>query len=197
MIREAIMAAMMSANKNGNQMNGTQQDKPNEEPKVTPMNRKGWEAYREYLDKQGLYGDKRLNTAFGKTTFNNWAKENPQYGLNWDALPYIGEDLQRQKQQIVEAEKKGSLKLFEDDVKIPASKLNPTIESNLKSKNTWWPGTEFTSQGYTDFEEKLVDKKGNVIEKIERGTITPTTNLQPNLENFKSLKKEKNTQKKQ
>lgn len=191
MIREALIAAMMNANKNGNQTNGTQQDTPNEEPKVTPMHRKGWEAYREYLDKQGLYGDKRLNTAFGKTTFNNWAKENPQYGLNWDILPYIGEDLKRQKQQILAAEKKGNFEFFEDDVKLPASKLNPTIETNLKSKNTWWPGTEFTSQGYTDFEEELVDSKGKVIEKIKHGTITPYTKLQPSVQNFKSLKTQK------
>jgi hypothetical protein len=192
MIREALMAAVMNANKNGNKTSES-----NEEPKVTPMHRKGWEAYREYLDKQGLYGDKRLNTAFGKTTFNNWANENPQYGLSWDILPYIGEDIKRQKQQMLEAEKKGNFQFFEDDVKLPVSKLNPTIESNLKSKNTWWPGTEFTSQGYTDFEEELVDNKGKVIEKVKHGIITPNTKLQPNAENFKTLKNQKSIQKKQ
>lgn len=188
MIREALMAAVMNANKNGE---STQQATTNEEPKdkVKPIQRKGWEAYREYLDKEGLYGDKRLNTAFGKTTFENWSKANPQYELNWDVLPSIGEELMKQKQQIVEAEKKGKTEYFEDGKKVSATKLNPTIETNLKSKNTWWPGTEFTSQGYADFEEELVDSKGKVIEKIEHGTVTPETKFEASLKNFKKVPK--------
>lgn len=190
MIREALMAAMMNANKNGNAQ-PTQQAATNEEPKVKPIQRKGWEAYREYLDKQGLYGDKRLNTAFGKTTFINWAKANPQYELSWDVLPAIGEDLMKQKQQIIEAEKQGKTQYFEDEKIVPASKMNPTIETNLKSKNVWWPGTEFTSQGYTEDEESLVDSKGNVIETIQHGIITPETKFESDIKNFKKANVEK------
>jgi hypothetical protein len=158
---------------------------------ISPMHRKGWEAYREYLDKQGLYGDERLNHAFGKTTFNKWTTKNPQYGLNWDILPYIGEDIQKQKQQLLQREKKGNFEFFEDNKKLPVSKLNPTIETNLKSKNVWWPGTEFTSQGYTDFEEQLVDNKGNVLEKVKHGVINPDTSLEFDEKNFKKLNQKK------
>lgn len=153
---------------------------------LTPMHRKGWEAYRTYLDKKGLYGDERLNHALGKSTFNSWAKANPQYNLNWETLPYIGEDLQRQKQQMLNAEKKGNFEYFEDGKKVPVAQANPTIQTNLQSKNTWWPGTEFTSQGYTDFEEEL-QKNGKTVESVQHGIISPDSSLEANLKNFKTL----------
>lgn len=159
---------------------------------LTPQHRKGWEAYRDYLDKQGLYNDPRLNRAFGKTTFTNWATKNPQYGLNWDVLPYIGEDLQKQKQQMLQAEKKGNFDYYEDGKKVPVTEANPTIQTNLKSKNTWWPGTEFTSQGYTPFEEEL-QKNGKTIESVQHGIINPDTSLQADLKNFKTLTEQTNT----
>ena len=157
---------------------------------LTQMHRKGWEAYRDYLDKKGLYGDERLNHAFGKTTFNNWIKKNPQYDLSWDVLPYIGEDIQKQKQQMLQAEKKGNFEYYEDGKKMPVSVANPTIETNLKSKNTWWPGTEFTSQGYSPFEEELYED-GKLVESVKHGLITPDSSLQPDLKNFKTVAKQK------
>ena len=99
--------------------------------------------------------------------------------------------LQKQKQQMMAAEKKGAVKYFEDGKQRPASTANPTIETNLKSKNTWWPGTEFTSQGYSDFQETLLDPQGKPIETVEHGMINPDTTLEVDPKNFKTLKKQR------
>ena len=139
------------------------------EKKITPEMIKGWEEYRNYLDAEGLYGDPKLNTGFGKKTFIDWATKNPKYGINWETLPIIGEELAAQKKSIETALKKGLISLD-----VPISELNPTDVTNAKSKNPWWPGTEFTSQGFTEHVEQILDSKGKVIKEQNLG-ILPST----------------------
>lgn len=127
---------------------------------VTPEMRQGWEDYRTYLEREGLYGDPKLNTSFGKTLFLEWTKKNPQYNLSWESLPAIGQELSAQKREIGQKMQQGKMTM-----NIPFEEFNPTDVANLKTKNPWWPGVEFTSQGFAPHEEVQYDAKGNVIKK--------------------------------
>lgn len=125
---------------------------------ITPQMVKGWEAYRDYLDQKGLYGSEKLNSQFGKDLFNKWASQNPQYGLNWNTLPLVGQELAKQKGDIAKGlqEKKITMN-------IPLSELNPTDVANLKTKNPWWPGKEFTSQGFTEHIDVATSPTGKTL----------------------------------
>lgn len=137
--------------------------------KITPEMIKGWGEYRNYLGEQGLYGDPRLNTAFGKKTFIDWATKNPSYGVNWETLPIIGQELAAHKQKVKEAVGRGKVSL-----NTPVSEFNATDVTNAKSKNPWWPGTEFTAQEFAEYEEKVLDPKGKVIKEKNFGVLPST-----------------------
>lgn len=165
--------------------------------KITPEMIKGWNEYRNYLDEQGLFGDPRLNTGFGKKTFVDWATKNPNYGVNWETLPIIGEELAAHKQKVKEAVGRGKVSLS-----TPISEFNATDVTNAKSKNPWWPGTEFTSQEFADYVEKVKDSSGKVIKEKNYGVLPSTETYDKNRLNVdkkdipinivKSIAKQKN-----
>lgn len=135
---------------------------------VTPEMREGWNQYSEYLEKKGLAGDPRLNKEFGKKVFTEWAAKNPQYGLSLDVLPSIGKELADVKKNTVEAVNKGKIKMNK-----PVSEFNPTDVTNDKTKNRWWPGTEFTAQTFPTHHESIVDKQGKVLKEKTYGITAP------------------------
>ena len=128
--------------------------------------KQGWEAYRDYLDQKGLYGDERLNHAFGKQVFINWAKKNPQYGLNWDTLPTVAAELSKQKKSTLEAVSAGKLYLDRKP-----EEMNPTEQANLKSKNPTWPGTLLTDQSFPTYTENFY-KNGKLVQSKDYGTVS-------------------------
>lgn len=144
--------------------------------KVTQPMRDGWEAYRTYLDETGMYGNKKLNTSFGKTYFENWAKKNPQYELSLEKLPLIGEELVKLKKDYIQAAAKDkTIEYYEGDKKVSPTQYNKTAEANAKTKNQWWPGTGFTDMGYMN--QSVKASEGDKTKETNFGQVTPETGI--------------------
>lgn len=128
--------------------------------------KEGWNKYIWYLDSKGLTGDPRLNHAYGKQVFLDWANANPKYGLNWDTLPTVVDELQKQTQNIKGAVQAGRLNL-----NVPISDLNPSEAANFRSKNPAWPGVELTAQEFPTYEEFVLDPAGKVVKSQQYGIM--------------------------
>jgi len=93
MIREALMAAMMNANKNGESM---QQATTNETASDTPdVNRikSDWNDFLSWMKSKGVQGKPELDKGdLGNKYFKEYIKANPQTSLSEKTIPIIRQE---------------------------------------------------------------------------------------------------------
>jgi len=132
---------------------------------LTAKQKEGWEAYRSYLDKSGLYAHPSLNHK-GMKIFNDWAATHPEYQISEKDLNKITNELSEQKKLV--------LKNLEDkkiNLSVPSEEYMTTVQTNDESAHRSYPGTELTQQGFTTFRYDQVDQKGNIKKSSQKGFV--------------------------
>lgn len=92
MIREALMAAMMNANK-GNNEDGQENQQPNPDNPDVRKIKKDWNDFLSWMKSKGVQGKPELDKGdLGNKYFKEYIKANPQTSLNENVIPIIRQE---------------------------------------------------------------------------------------------------------